>query len=447
MDWLVNRFKNAAHKDAFVHNDSIVTYGRLIEIISALDSRIASEGITSGQVVVVVGDFSPELFCLMIALAKKNSIIIPLSKSSVVEESAALHITGGDWRIEFSSDGFNFSIIPIKIVSQNTMLNNFKKNLQPGLVLFSSGSTGNPKAMLYSFNKILEKFHKQRPPIVAIPFLMVDHFGGINTILAITSSLGVVVTTVDRTVSSVCKAIEKYKVELLPTTPSFLAMLLASKLYESFDLSSLKRISYGTEVMPERILERLKKLFSDVDFLQTYGLSEVGVLRSKSKPDGSLWMKLGGDGFKTKVVENILWIKSDFAMEGYLNSPSEFDADGWFNTRDRVEVDGDYFKILGRATDIINVAGQKVYPAEVENFLLGLDNIRDVVIYSEPNALLGNIVVAKVQINNPESAEQLKRRIRKFCLDGLAPYKVPGKVYISEGPLYSVRQKKIRKAD
>lgn len=447
MDWLINRFKNAAQKDAFVHNDRIITYGRLIEIISSLDLRIASEGISSGQVVVVVGDFSPELFCLMIALAKKNTIIIPLSKSSVVEESAALHITGGDWRIEFSSDGVNFSIIPIKIVTKNTMLNNFKKNLQPGLILFSSGSTGNPKAMLYSFNKILEKFEKQRPPVVAIPFLMVDHFGGINTILAITSSLGVVVTTVDRTVSSVCKAIEKYQVELLPTTPSFLAMLLASKLYESFDLSSLKRISYGTEVMPERILGRLKKLFPDVDFLQTYGLSEVGVLRSKSKPDGSLWMKLGGDGFKTKVVENILWIKSDFAMEGYLNSPSEFDADGWFNTRDRVEVDGDYFKILGRATDIINVAGQKVYPAEVENFLLGLDNIRDVVIYSEPNALLGNIVVAKVQIDSPESTEQLKRRIRKFCLEGLAPYKVPGKVYISEGPLYSARQKKIRKAD
>lgn len=447
MDWLVNRFKNAAHKDAFVHNDRIVTYGRLIEIISSLDSRIASEGISSGQVVVVVGDFSPELFCLMIALAKKNTIVIPLSKSSVVEEGAALHITGGDWRIEFSSDGVNFSITSIKIASQNTMLNNFKKNLQPGLVLFSSGSTGNPKAMLYSFNKILEKFLKQRPPVVAIPFLMVDHFGGINTILAITSSLGVVVTTVDRTVSSVCKAIEKYKVELLPTTPSFLAMLLASKLYESFDLSSLKRISYGTEVMPERILERLKKLFPNVDFLQTYGLSEVGVLRSKSKPDGGLWMKLGGDGFETKVVENILWIKSDFAMEGYLNSPSEFDSDGWFNTRDRVEIDGDYFKILGRATDIINVAGQKVYPAEVENFLLGLDNIRDVVIYSEPNSLLGNIIVAKVQIDNLESAEQLKRRIRKFCLDGLAPYKVPGKVYISEGPLYSVRQKKIRKAD
>ena len=191
---------------------------------------------------------------------------------------------------------------------------------------------------------------------------------------------------------------------------------------------------------------RVRAAFPDAQLLQTYGLSEVGVLRSQSRPDGSLWVRLGGPGFQTKVVDDILWIKSDFAMEGYLNAPSEFDAEGWFNTRDKVEVDGDYFRILGRATDIINVGGQKVYPAEVEDFLLQLDNIVDVAVYGEPSPLLGQLVVAKVQLERPESADQLKKRIRQACAGHLTPFKIPGKVVIATEPLYSARQKKLRTA-
>jgi len=151
---------------------------------------------------------------------------------------------------------------------------------------------------------------------------------------------------------------------------------MASHLYSKYDLSSLKRITYGTEVMSQSTLDRVSAQFPGVSLLQTYGLSEVGVLRSQSREDGSLWVRLGGEGFKTKVVDGVLWVKSQYAMVGYLNSPSDFDADGWFNTQDQVEVDGDYFRILGRVTDIINVAGQKVYPAEVEEIILQVENKR-----------------------------------------------------------------------
>ena len=313
------------------------------------------------------------------------------------------------------------------------------------MVLFSSGSTGKPKGILHDFNQVAEKFRKQRAPVVAIPFLMIDHFGGINTILAITSSLGTVVTVADRSVANICAAIEKYKVELLPATPSFLTLMMASHLQSKYDLSSLKRITYGTEVMPQSTLDRVRAQFPGVDLLQTYGLSEVGVLRSQSREDGSLWVRVGGEGFQTKVVDGVLWIKSQYAMVGYLNAPSEFDADGWFNTQDQVEVDGDYFRILGRVTDLINVAGQKVYPSEVESVILEMDNVQDVAVYGEKHALLGNIVVAKIVVDQPETAESLKKRIRHECLAHLAPFKVPAKVVLTEGPLHSARQKKIRR--
>jgi acyl-CoA synthetase (AMP-forming)/AMP-acid ligase II len=275
---------------------------------------------------------------------------------------------------------------------------------------------------------------------------MIDHFGGINTILAITSSLGTVVTVADRSVGSICRAIERYKVELLPATPSFLTILMASGAHREYDLSSLKRITYGTEVMPQTTLDRVRKAFPQVELQQTYGLSEVGVLRSQSRDDGSLWVRIGGEGFQTKILDGVLWIKSEYAMVGYLNAPQEFDADGWFNTQDQVEVDGEYLRILGRVTDIINVGGQKVYPNEVENVVLTVNNVADVAVYGEPNKLLGQIVVAKVRLNQPEAVEELKKRIRAACQGKLASYKIPAKVIISDEDLYTIRQKKNRRA-
>jgi acyl-CoA synthetase (AMP-forming)/AMP-acid ligase II len=317
----------------------------------------------------------------------------------------------------------------------------------PGLILFSSGSTGTPKAILHNLRLVADKFRAPGPRMVAIAFLMLDHFGGINTILAITSRLGTVVTVPDRSVVSICRAIERHRVEVLPATPSFLNLLVRSDALAHFDLGSLRRITYGTEVMPEETLRRVRQAFPRAELQQTYGLSELGVLRSKSRNDGSLWVRVGGEGFETKTVEGILWIKSRYAMVGYLNAPSPFDGAGWFNTQDRVEIDGDWIRILGRDTDLINVAGQKVYPAEVEQHILELENISDVAVYGESSPLLGQIVVAKVVIIEEESAASLKQRIRRACSQKLAAFKLPTKVVVADAAeLYSARHKKMRQA-
>jgi acyl-CoA synthetase (AMP-forming)/AMP-acid ligase II len=283
--------------------------------------------------------------------------------------------------------------------------------------------------------------------VVAIPFLMFDHFGGFNTILAITSSLGTVVSVAERSVARICGAIQRYRVSLLPTTPSFLNLLMAARAHEAFDLSSLRRITYGTEVMPQATLDRLARALPGVVLQQTYGLSEVGVLASKSRDDGSLWMRIGGEGFQTKVVDGILWIKSEYSMVGYLNAPSNFDAEGWFNTQDKVEVDGEYFRILGRVTDLINVGGQKVYPAEIEEVIMTVPNVVDVAVFGESNALLGQIIVARVALAEPEAVDSVKSRIRLACKASLAAYKVPAKVVIATDAIYTARYKKSRQAD
>lgn len=445
MEWLIERFQISPERIAFIHESREVSYGCVVATIDDFFTRVKDAGIQRGETVVVLGDYSPEVFCMIMALCRNGSIVIPLTHSSVVEESVALAVSGCEWYVEFDAAGRDGVITHRGLKSDNALLNEFRQRGTPGMVLFSSGSTGKPKGILHDFNQIAEKFRKQRAPVVAIPFLMIDHFGGINTILAIASCLGTVVTVADRSVPNICAAIERYRVELLPATPSFLTLMMASNLHKQFNLSSLNRITYGTEVMPQSTLDRLSKAFPEVVLQQTYGLSEVGVLRSQSRGDGSLWVRIGGEGFQTKIVNDVLWIKSEYAMVGYLNAPSEFDAEGWFNTQDQVEVDGEYFRIIGRVTDLINVGGQKVYPTEVEDVILEMENIQDVAVFGEKHALLGQIVVAKVVLKNQESIESVKKRVRLTCLDKLTSFKVPSKVILAEGVLHSVRQKKIRR--
>ncbi|MFX1555265.1 MAG: fatty acid--CoA ligase family protein, partial [Promethearchaeota archaeon] len=307
-------------------------------------------------------------------------------------------------------------------------------------------STGNNKAALHNFTSLLEKYKaaRARKRMCTLTFLLFDHIGGINTLFYTLSNGGTVISVRSRDPKIICHTIEKHKVELLPTSPTFLNLLLISEAYRQYDLTSLKLITYGTEVMPESTLRRIREIFPNVQLQQTYGLSELGILRSKSKDSGSLWVKVGGEGFQTKVVDCVLWVRAQSAMMGYLNAPSPFTEDGWMNTQDVVEVDGEYIRILGRQSEIINVGGQKVYPGEVENVLMQMEDVIDASVRGEKNPIMGNIVVARLSLKRSEEVPILKHKVRKFCKGKLETYKIPVKIEIAEGMQHAERFKRIR---
>ena len=151
----------------------------------------------------------------------------------------------------------------------------------------------------------------------------------------------------DRGVASVCRVIARHRVELLPTSPSFLNLLLISGAPGSFDLSSLALITYGTEVMPERTLKMANEVFPGVRFLQTYGLSELGILRSKSESDDSLRAKIGGEDYETRVVDGRLLIRARSSMLGYLNAPSNLAVWSYFKGGKRFhgDLEGNIFSV------------------------------------------------------------------------------------------------------
>lgn len=441
--WLIERMAQWKDEPAIIWHDQPFTYGQILDAIAFWDEQLNAEGVISGEVVALGGDYSPNACALLIALIAQKNIVVPLAAIAGSYREEFMDTAEVQVVISFDEQD-QYKVGRRNIMATNPLTLKLVNASEPGLVLFSSGSTGKNKAALHNFTPLLEKYKMVRKRMCTLTFLLLDHIGGINTLFYTLSNGGTVVSVQSRDPEIVCQAIERHKVELLPTSPTFLNLLLISEAYRQYDLSSLKLITYGTEIMPESTLRRVREIFPNIQLLQTYGLSELGILRSKSKDPGSLWVKVGGEGFETKVIDGVLWIRARSSMLGYLNAPSPFDKDGWMNTQDMVEVDGDYIRILGRTSEIINVGGQKVYPAEVESILMQMGNVIDASVRGEKNPITGNIVVARLALEKPEEFSMLKKRVRKFCKERLENYKIPVRIEVVDQVQYTERFKKVR---
>jgi acyl-coenzyme A synthetase/AMP-(fatty) acid ligase len=196
--------------------------------------------------------------------------------------------------------------------------------------------------------------------------------------------------------------------------------------------------------MPKSTLNLLHKEFPDVDLRQTYGMIELGVLRSKSLSKDSLWVKIGGEGYRLRVVDGILQVRAESAMIGYINEPNPFTEDGYFITGDVVEQEGEWLKILGRNSDIINVGGQKVYPSEVEAAILNSPLVEDVMVYGENYLLTGKIVCADIVLSPEVSKSEARLAILEECNQTLQKYMIPMKIRFVDGSLQTARLKRMR---
>ena len=442
-NFLLERFQQSAAAEAIIWRDRPVSYAELLELYQTSARQLQVHGVAPGTVVSLEADFSPASVAMFLALIQCNCIVVPLTSSVQAKKPEFRGIAEIERIVEVRSDD-RLELFKTGRSARHPLLTNLKSIEHPGLILFSSGSTGKSKAAVHDFVPLLQKFKVPRKSKRLISFLLFDHIGGVNTLFYCLSNAGCLIIVPERTPESVAKAIEDHRVEILPTSPTFLNLLLMSEAYKRHTFESLELVTYGTEPMPQHTLQRMNELFPGITLQQTYGLSELGILRSKSKANDSLWVKVGGEGFAIRVVDGLLEIKAESAMLGYLNAESPFTEDGWFKTGDLVEVDGEYLRILGRQSEIINVGGEKVYPAEVESLLQTMEGVSEVVVSAEPNAIVGNIVRAVFRLSTDESVEQLRKRMRAFCKGKLPAFKIPQRVVISDSSLHSERFKKIR---
>jgi long-chain acyl-CoA synthetase len=441
--WLLERLARFPEREAIVDARHVMTYQALRERIEAWSGILASRRLPAGAVIALQGHASPDLCALFLAVLMTGRIAVPLPAAGE-DRGSYLEIAQAQAWFDFAPSGEWCCESVTTATAPAPLLARLRERGHAGLVVFTSGSTGAPKAALFDFETLLKRYRASGRDYRSLLFLQLDHLGGIHTLLHALAHGGAAILSGDRRPEPVCRSVERYRVELLPTTPTFLRMLVMSGLHERYDLSSLRLITYGTEPMPSSTLAALTPLFPHVRFKQTYGLSELGVLPTRSKTPDSLWLEIGGVGCEARVVDDVLWIRSETAMLGYLNAPSPFDEAGWYNTGDLVEVDGAYVRIVGRTSDVINVGGEKVHPVEVESVLLEMDDIREATVWGHHSPVMGHIVAARVTPRGLDDAATLEQRIYRHCQGRLAPWKIPAYIEVVDGEHHGPRFKKLR---
>lgn len=402
-DGLLELFRSFGETPALDGARGHATYAELADRIEAVRDLPRP-----GTVVFLEGDFGPESVARLIALWRNGNIVVPTARCA--GPSRAREIADVD----------------------SSLYEILRTRQAPGLVLLTSGTTGDPKGVVHDASVMLTKIARPGRTHRTLAFLGFDHIGGINTLLYGLTHGGCLVTPPDRAPSGVLSTIDRYHVELLPTTPSFLRLCLVDGAFAEYTLTSLQLITYGSEPMPESTLAALNHAIPAVPKLQQFGMSELGVLRSRSRESDSTWMRLGGPEFEIRIVDGRLEVKAETAMLGYLNAPSPFTEDGWLRTGDLAEQDGEWIRILGRASEVVNVGGEKVHPATVESVVEAMPNVAFAVVHGEPNPILGQTVAVKIRLVEDEALESFRRRLRLHCAERLPRYAIPTRIELTQ---------------
>jgi len=256
---------------------------------------------------------------------------------------------------------------------------------------------------------------------------------------------------------AVLKTIEREKVTSLLLIPTMLYRLLMFPDLLSYNLSSVRRIWYGTAPMA---VDRLKEgIFGNV-FRQNYGMTEIAQpitflgpedhiidgtdiqtrrLASAGKPAMGVELKIAGDDGNEVAPGEVgeILLRSNKLMKGYWKMPEETAEafkGGWFHTRDMATTDSDgYVYIVDRKSDMIISGGFNIYPREVEEVIMAYPGVAETAVVGVPDTEWGEalkaIVVAK------QGVELTASEIIQHCRKHLAGYKKPKSVdFIEEIP-------------
>ena len=441
---LINNLNNYTGTSV-IKNDRHWTYSDLNNQIKFY-TRELRLNIEQGDAIILKSDYSFYSISLLIALSTFPCIIIPIVDSSSEETKKKYTASSPNKVVEISSKG---KLIFKDLKKNSSFFENYSKitrNKQCGIVLFSSGTTGLPKIMVQNLTKIIDvlTIPKKQRKLNFLLFLMFDHIGGLNTLLNCLNVGSTVTIPLDRNPETITKLINQEKINVLPTSPTFLNLMMMESSFDPKNFSSLKLITYGTERMPDQLLKKIKNKIPHVRLLQTFGTSETGILKTVSKSSDSTYFKINDQNQEYKIIDNELYIKSKTKIDGYINSENtNFKKNGWFATGDIVDVDSDgYIKIIGRKNNVINVGGLKVLPIEVEDVITRLNEVIDCTAYGLENSITGQIVCVRVIKKEGISEIELKKKIKNYCKENLDKFKIPAKIIFEKNISYNKRFKK-----
>ncbi len=322
----------------------------------------------------------------------------------------------------------------------------------PAAILYTSGTTGQPKGATLTVGNVVSNARVTVQVMgfgsddKVATFLPLFHVFAQNVMMnAAFEAVATLLLFRRFDTRTILRAIEGERATLLfgvaPHYVAFLAMQL-----EDYDLSSLRFEIAGAAALPDELVRRWQAR-TGRPIYQGYGLTETSPLTNVNLPGQHRLGSVGKcvPGVRVRILDGAdrtvpcgnwgeICFRGPGVMQGYWNQPQESAQAlrrGWLHTGDIGRLDGDgYLFIVDRVKDMINVAGLKVWPAEVEQVLYRHPSVQEAAVYGAAHRLRGERVYADVvpRANTAPTPED----IVAFCREHLAPYKVPHRVNIVE---------------
>ncbi|XP_052140995.1 4-coumarate--CoA ligase-like 5 [Oryza glaberrima] len=334
------------------------------------------------------------------------------------------------------------------------------KQSDTAAVLYSSGTTGRVKAVAITHRNLIalmslhadnrEKVAREaaeageEPPPPAVTLLPIPLFHVFGFMMVLRSvSMGETSVLMERfDFIAALRAIERYRVTLLPAAPPVLVAMVKYEEARRRDLSSLLVIGIGGAPLGREVAEQFASVFPNVELVQGYGLTESSgavaatVGPEESKAYGSVG-KLGSH-LQAKIVDpstgealgpgqrGELWVRGPIVMKGYVGddeaTAATVDSEGWLKTGDLCYFNEDGFLyIVDRLKELIKYKGYQVPPAELEHILQSHPGIADAAVIPYPDEEAGELPMAFI-VRQPGS-NITKEQVMDYVAKQVAPYK------------------------
>jgi long-chain acyl-CoA synthetase len=338
------------------------------------------------------------------------------------------------------------------------------------VLLYTGGTTGVPKGAMLTHRNIVTntlqfaRWYAFEPGTeVALGVIPMFHSGGMSGVLNVPLSAGATLLVVPRfQAATVARAVTQYRVTRLFGVPTMFIALLNDAEGRHADYASLRACRTNAAPLPPTVKQTFDTLVGREVLIEGYGLTETSPLTHanpihRAKP-GSIGIPLpdtdarivdldtGQDVEPGQAGE--LWLRGPQVMRGYWQRPEETARAlhaGWLRTGDVAVMDAEgYFAIVDRHKDLINTAGFKVWPREVEEVLYAHPAVQLAAVVGLPDAYRGEMVAAFVV---PRAGYQVHEdELLAFCRTRLSTYKIPRRLTFRTALPTSAAGKVLRRA-
>jgi long-chain acyl-CoA synthetase len=464
--------ENAGHDGiAVIEGDSDISYQELFRRIAAAADEFCARGLRKKATVALMLRGGIEYIIVNLALLSAGAVVMPIPETSPDEEvKEIIAITRPDAVIisrplpgvdaEPILEGVFSKPVRIFYPSRaNNRRRQFLKDLDAAFIRFSSGTTGASKGVVLSHRAIFERtdaadraLQMRRSDRILWVLSMSFHF--VVTILLFLRRGATIIVCEEDFPDSVAEAVGRTQPTFIYAAPfhydSFASMNVVTK--EALGGVRLA-ISTAMALSPNTA----KRFYDAFGILpsQAYGIIEVGLLSVNTSQDFSKVLSVGKvlPDYQLKLVDIIndgtgrILLKGKGMFDAYLQPLRKADKifkNGWFDTGDigRLDQDG-YLYITGRAKNIINFCGMKVFPEEVEVVLNRYPQVRESQVYGVEHAQYGQLVYADI-ISEVKTIDI--ESLRLFCYRELAKYKVP-KIFKVVSALAKTKSGKIKRSN